>query len=446
MAGLVDSAKSVLGYGTGEEDRKAEGALKDASDAFKNIPLPELQRLLLQNPTWLEDLQASTIDAGGDVIYKDSDAALAKLSTVDGTEMDNVSTDPRLKEQQMASLSALKELADGGGMTAADKANLSRVQNQAAQADKGRRDAIMMGMGRRGMGGSGMELLAQLDSSQAATDRQSEEGLNIAGMAQDRALQALMQGGSLAGNIRGQDFGEQSRVAEARDAIAKFNAQNANSNSQFNAGQTQQNNQFNTGNSLQTDMYNRDTGIGVQQFNAGQVQDSNKFNITGRQGTHNTGVDNNNTATKYNAGIPQQQFDNQITKAGGQAGVAGSLSDHYTAKGDRKTDEFGNIITGGATMIASDERKKKNVKSTDDVDLDTFLATIQPKKFKYKNPADGEGDRTGVMAQDLLKSKLGQEAVVQTDDGMLGYDKDKMQGIMLAALKHLSDKIDKKKG
>jgi hypothetical protein len=451
MAGLLQPVKEVLGYGTESEDKKALGALQGAADVFKNIPLPELQALILQNPQWLQDVVAPTLADVPDATFESVAAERAKQERVDGTAFDNVSTDPRLKEQQLAALASLKEISDGGGMTAKDKANLWRVQSQAAQADAGRRDAIMQGMARRGMGGSGAELLAQLSSSQAATDRQAQEGLDIAGMAQERALSAMLQGGQLAGNVRGQDFDEQAKVAQARDAIAQFNAANANQTSQFNAGQGNNMAQFNAGKDLETQTFNIGQQADQNKTQAGMNMQANMFNTGGRQDVHNQGVANQNQSSAYNVQLPQKQFENTVTKAGGVANAAQGLANFYTHQGDRKTDEFGNLISGGATVGAgalskSDERCKKDKKPVEDMDLEMFMATIQPKKFKYKDPADGEGDRTGVMAQDLLRSKLGQEVAVQFDDGTLGYDKDKMQGVMLAALKHLFDKIDGKKG
>jgi hypothetical protein len=445
--GLFTGVKDALGYDSQSDRDAAEETLEDVLSQAKHTDLPELQKLILENPKWLEDLQASTISSGPDVMYRAPELERAHLSTADNTAFDNVAVDPRLKDQQLASLAALEELADGGGMNASDRANLARIQSQTAQADRGRRDAIMQGMQRRGMGGSGAELLAQLQSSQAATDRASAEGMNVAGMAQDRALKALMEGGNLAGGIRTQDFGEQAQVAQARDAIAKFNAQNANQMSQYNVGQANNFAMTNAGNQLKTDMYNRDTNLGANQYNANAMQSANQFNIQGRQGVANTGTATQNKAAEYNNSLPQQQFDNKIKKIEAQSGAAGALANQYNANADRKDDEFGQIIGGAATVggaVLSDERCKKDKKEVKELDLDVFMASIQPKKFRYKNPADGEGDRTGVMAQDLLKSKLGREAVVQTDDGTLGYDKDKMQGIMLAALKHLFNKVEKK--
>jgi hypothetical protein len=151
----------------------------------------------------------------------------------------------------------------------------------------------------------------------------------------------------------------------------------------------------------------------------------------------------------YNAGLPQQNFNNAVTKAGGKAGVLGQKAAGYTNEADRNQQGWQNIISGGAVVAGgaaskSDERSKKDVRDVEEIDMDAFLATLSPKKFRYKDKADGDGDRTGVMAQDLLKSDLGADLVVEMEPGTLGYDNEKMQGVLIAAIKHLSDKIDKK--
>jgi hypothetical protein len=389
---------------------------------------PELEKLVLQNPEWLQDLEAATIEGVADVKWEGADAA-----TVDGTAFDDISSDPRLREDQMATLGALQELVDGGGMNAVDKANLARIQSQTGQADRGRREAILQNAAQRGMGGSGMELLAQLDSSQAATDRAAQEGLDVAGMAQQRALEAMMSKGQMAGSIRGQDFSEAAQRAAAMDAISRFNA-----------GNTQQNNQFNASGAFGAQTFNADKNLGTQKFNAGQTQAADQFSITGKQNTHNTGIANNNAATTYNTTeLPQKQFDNEVKleekKDQAKLGVGQGKLDQTAQKAKNLQGAAG--IVG---MFMSDERKKKDVKNVDKVDMDTFLASLEPKKYKYKDEQDGQGDFTGIMAQDLLKSKVGRDALMQDDEGNLGYDKDKMQGVILAALKHLSDKIDRK--
>ena len=286
MWGKLTSGTKKLGNSLGIIDSDADAAAiqaqKDILAEIENLTPVELQELELENPRWLEDL---VYQGQGD------------------TNLNNISIDPRLADTQMDSLAALQDVVDSGGMNAQDEANLSRIQSQSATADRGRRDAIKQSMAQRGMGGSGMELLQQLQSNQAATDRQAQGGLDVAGMAQDRALSAMMQGGQLAGNIRGQEFDEQKAVFSAQDAIDKFN----------------------TGN----------------QFGA------DRYNIGGRQNIADQSVQNRNTANTYNTQtLPQQNWQNQVDYTNMKTGGMQGVSDTSQAISQQNTDNARAIYTG----------------------------------------------------------------------------------------------------
>lgn len=429
------------------DEAAAEAARKKALDEILGVGNTEFKEYDPALQRWLGDMEAARVESLDPTAVE----RLAKSS------MEDVSTDPRLKEQQMASLAALQELANNGGMNAQDEANLARIQSQAATADRGRRDAILQNAAARGMGGGGQELLAQLSSSQAATDRQSQQGLDIAGMAQQRALDAMMRGGDMAGNIRGQDFSEAAQRAAAIDAVNKFNAQQKNSMSQFDAGNE----------------------LSVRQSNAGYQQGANQFNTAGRQNIHSGNVGIQNDAQKYGNTMKQQQFDNNMSRAGARSNAYTGQAQHYQGKADNTQAQaagareatisaVANYATSGGAGAAeamakkppaeqyntpeedaeygdvqtSDRRAKKDIKQVKDGDLDSFLKSLSRNKFKYKDESDGEGEHVGPMAQDLAKSKVGKTALVEGKDGKLGYDKDKMQGIVLAALSRLSDKVD----
>lgn len=362
----------IFGTDTSAEDAKAEKYLHQGTEAFDKIPLPD------QNPFRFEGLydlgdykptsfvQPQTIDAGQDVEYQTVDPRLADLERVSGTAFDEVSTDPRLRNQQYQSLDALDEIIQGGGLTAADQAALNRIQTDTAQADRGRREAILQNMQSRGMGGSGMELLAQLQSSQAATDRQNQSGLDVAGMAQQRVLDAIMQSGQLAGGMRGQDFGEQAQLAQARDAISQFNAQNANANSLANANIANQMGLANAGNQFAAGQYNRNTALdaqkanaanslGAQQFNAQTANAASLTNQQRKQDLANANVDLRNQQQQANSQIKQQQFENQLAVAQGKAGTSQAGVNYYQGQGDRKAKKdaayTGAVIGGVSTAL-----------------------------------------------------------------------------------------------
>ena len=469
--GLLTPVKETLfGGNTDEEDANAEEAAKKALMEWEGIDMPDLQPLAFQNYEWQGDyaapstVTAPTLDAGEDVTFEGIDPRLADTSTLDGTSMDDIAVDPRLRDAQMGSLDALDEIISGGGMSARERADLSRVQSDVASADAGRRGAILQNMQARGMGGSGMELLAQLQSSQAATDRAAQSGLDIEAQAQDRALQALMSKSDMAGGIRGQDYGEQANAAAARDAIAKFNAGAMNDTSRFNATTANDAARYNADGSLKTAMFNKGNqldvaktnaanSIGTQTTNAGYANDAAKSNWQGKQGLANANTDTANKQTVHNKStLPQQQLENAATVAGGKSGAQSANQAYWTAKGDREAAEadamFGAVVQGGAAIASggatkSDERSKTAKRDMSDEDITAFLDSVQPKRFRYKNPTEAgtaPGERIGVMAQDLEKTPLGDDVVVKMPDGSKGLDRDNLLGVIVASLGHLAKK------
>lgn len=360
---------------THKYDKAAREALEKASAEWDDLDVPELQDISYDPYKFLGDLQVEGLAAPATVHAREISAEPdvnwqgAQQTTLGPSAMENVSSDPRLREAQMAALGSLAEIADNGGLTLADRANLEKIRGQTATADRGRREAILQNMKSRGMGGSGMELLAQLDSSQAAGDQEAQASLDIAGQAQQRALEAMMQRGNMAGSIRGQDFDQDARIAAARDAANQFNAAAANDFARFNAQ-----------GAYNAAAGNRDARLGVQQFNAGQVNDMSRFNSgqNTQVGMHNVGARNDaktaswkaaqdianadtdlkNKAKQYNTvEKPQAQYDMNAKKTAGKAGTFGAQSQYWGGAADRKAGQFGQIFSG-LTSLAGAAAKK----------------------------------------------------------------------------------------
>jgi hypothetical protein len=142
------------------------------------------------------------------------------------SEMGGIRLDPNLAAAQSASLAGLSDVIGQGGMTLQDRANFQDA-NSAAQLQASRQQAAMRDeMAARGMAGSGNETVARMMAAQGAADASAKAGRNMNAMAQQRALDALMQRGSLAGNMSSQDFSQKSAQAQAADNIAQFNERN----------------------------------------------------------------------------------------------------------------------------------------------------------------------------------------------------------------------------
>lgn len=121
---------------------------------------------------------------------------------------------------------------------------------------KSRQASILRDRANRGLGGSGDELLAQLDSSQDAQVGARQASLDAVKQAEARRLGALGNMTGLASNIRGQNMQVEQNNANVMNS---FNQRMANSKNLYNQGVANTNNQaqqFNIGNKFQTDTMN----------------------------------------------------------------------------------------------------------------------------------------------------------------------------------------------
>lgn len=112
--------------------------------------------------------------------------------------------------------------------------------------------------------------------------------------------------------------------------------------------------------------------------------------------------------------------------------------------------QAGMIGAGGsamATLAASDKNLKKDIKKSDSKASDKvseFLDSLDSYTFEYKNKKHGKGEKSGVMAQDLEKSELGKQMVVDTPDGKM-VDFAQGFGAILAAHAELNEEVKKLK-
>lgn len=144
----------------------------------------------------------------------------------------------------------------------------------------------------------------------------------------------------------------------------------------------------------------------------------------------------------------QQQLASQIGQQRGVAAQVGMANVQATQQQRQSDNQFlGNLGAAGA-MAFSDENlktnKKKNASALNAVD--EFLNSVKPYEYNYKGGDDT--DRFGVMAQDLEKSKIGDQMVSDTPEGKV-VDYGQGFSAMMAGLAEMNQKIkklEKKKG
>lgn len=153
-------------------------------------------------------------------------ARLEETYSLGPSAMDGVRADPTLRNNQLLAQEGLMEAGRSGGMDAGSRARLAQAQTQSARQEQGARLALQQQAQTRGQGNSLTSYATQLAAQQGAAQRLGMESVQAAGDASERALAALAQGGTLAGQVRGQDFQEGAARATAQDRINEFNLRN----------------------------------------------------------------------------------------------------------------------------------------------------------------------------------------------------------------------------
>lgn len=291
--------------------RQAEAAARIAAMYDKiDIPDIEKQKLILDELRYQGDLTPEMMEALG----------------LDPSQMESVEADAQFEEAQRRSLEQMQDVADGG-LTEADMAAARQMQRQVDNADVARRKSVLNQMAQRGVLGSGMELAAQLQSAQEATQNQSDASDRLMQQAQSRALEAIARTGNMADQARQQDFNEQSARAKAADAISQFNLSN------------------------RQDVLNRNVGL----RNAAQER-----NLDAQQRLNNANIALRNEQQQFNKGLLQQQFRNRMdltdAKAGRQSDAARASAGVDMARGNMAGSIFGGLanaaVAGGQAMAA----------------------------------------------------------------------------------------------
>lgn len=320
-AGMVGA--SVIGnMANSRAQRDAQNRLNEIMQRYANIKVPtvEEQKLILQ------DFKSAGL------LTPELEQAILQPESV----LNQFQEDPRLRDAQLGALTKLQEIADEGGMNLQDKARMAQIQQEVGADDKGRREAIMQSMARRGAAGSGSELAALLQGSQASTNRQAMEGLNVQAMAQQRALDSIMQGANLGGQVRGQDFDIAARRAQAQDSINQFN----------------------------TNLRNQ-----AQSNNVNRKNQSQQFNLQNQQQINNDNVKMGNFQQQYNKELEQQRFNNEMSRAQGMSGVNQAQAQMDLNRGQQQAQIWGGVGQGiGQFFTASQMNKQGADKKTDDDD------------------------------------------------------------------------------
>jgi hypothetical protein len=409
--GYFDGIKKVAsGEGNGDDWLDAAGAVTGAKvigDAFGAGPSrPDTSGLEGQNADlmkqWGNYAPVVREQQGWNQDYNPSLLDSKNLAKQGPSGMSKIATNPKYDQFETQALQDLQDRATQG-LTSQDKLDLQHAEGNANRQVAGRNGALQQSLAERGLGGGGLELVGSQMNAQDADNRAQEAALSKAAMVQQNRQSASQALGSQASALQAKSFGQQAQQAQAQDTVDRFNTQNTVNNQMSNNNLTNQ---------------------------------AGMYNNQGRQGISNANVNGNN-------GFAQQRFANEgdIAKTKYNANTS-TINGQLAEYGQEKQAQAGrqnailSTVGGAAGSFLSDETEKKNIKPVSEAHVEDFLASLsKPKTFEYKDPANGVGTRTGVMAQDLHSA-----AVQDRGDGKKQIDVGALLGDVLASLDHLNRK------
>ena len=239
---------------------------------------------------------------------------------------------PEFKQKQKVQLQQLEQLAQPG-MGPQQMLALEQSRRAAAGDAQARFKSLMQQYQQMGQVGGGASLAAQLQSAQAADDREAMSNMQAAAMVAENRRNAIQQAFQAASGMRQQDL---------------------------------QVNQYNTENRRQKQMFDIQNAMTRQQLNAQYANQANMYNLQRQQQVADMNLQQLNQETyrqQYLA--PQQMFQNQMAIANAKAGVLAQKAGLAQQQAQMQSQANMNFMTGVAQMGMSYGNMQQNQQMMD---------------------------------------------------------------------------------
>ena len=200
----------------------------------------------------------------------------------------------------MSDLAKLRGIARDEGMDIQAQTATAQALEQARQQEQSQRQAVEMGMQRRGIAGGGLEFALKQQAQQASANDARRALQEQAAESNRRALQALYQGSQMAGQLSAEDIALQSDKAKAQDMINKFNTM------------------------VQQDVQRRN----VAAKNMAELE-----NLRGREAMQRANIDKINQQRQAALDATQQEFQNRLQRGAAAKGMAPEIAQMQQRQG-----------------------------------------------------------------------------------------------------------------
>lgn len=240
-----------------------------------------------------------------------------QVATQAPSAYNDISLDPATRAAQMNALSQYTNIADAGGLDANAKLALQQTIDAANAQSRGAQGAIMNAAQAEGQGGGDFALTQRAIAAQGASNTGATQGLQAAAEAEANREAALNQMANIGGSVNASDYSQAANKAGAQNTI------NATNQAATNAA---------------------NTGNVTNAINAGE------FNTNTAQGVNAANTASGQNQVYYNASLPQTQFNNEIAKAGGIAGVSGAQANAAQAAQNQSNAMTGSLLGAAGTI------------------------------------------------------------------------------------------------
>jgi hypothetical protein len=196
--------------GTGESQRKVEKRAERARE--RSVGSSALDESIERTRSAQDYL-----DLGG---FLPTAEDLSYDPTLQGrSELAQAKADPESIKAQRQVLRQLQDVYAQEGMTEADRAAMELASRRVGAQVSAERAAALEQLSQQGMLGGGAQLTARLGAAQTGANALADFNAQNTIAARQRALSALQQSGELAGQVRGQSFGEAATRGQASDVV-----------------------------------------------------------------------------------------------------------------------------------------------------------------------------------------------------------------------------------
>lgn len=388
----------------------------------------------------IRNISQKTAEQGlGDALIRAQESATA-AGQLGGALTDTRGTDVSLATSQ-AGLTQGANLANQGAENTVGMFN-SGEQNKLAQYEAGLKTQVLAGNADRALSADTFSAGAQNARDQAVADVAAANANRRIGVATTDAGAA---------NSRAMD------VAKTQAEIAAQNINRVNQTNQFNATQTQ----------------GASTSTGQMDLQAQQIAEAKAANLRAEAdaaaaraaaaASNTVGAVQNDKArvagqenSRY---AVDKQAGTQALAAGINAGatVGGAVLSNLGKPSASPTDSSAGGVGGYSqdnvdqneeekqNALLSDERTKTGIHKAADEDVDELLQAFEAKGWRYKDPANGEGERLGPMAQDIERTRYGEALVRERGDGKKVVDTGALTLALAAAVGRMRREMKGKK-